>query len=809
MFPRNSDGRELLLLSRAVRDDVPGGGVDFRSTSSEFLGLIIDPTNAISEENQAGTAEQNNVNQANGLDKDDITYFPWDMNGSGAVTPTDAGFVINRLGQFVTPDNARADLNGNGAVTPTDAGAVINRIGYLRNDSVIETNHAPVLSPIANQTIDAGSELFVTATATATDPERLTDNLTFRLADGAPAGATIDASTGVFGWTPVETGRFEIGVVVTDSSGLADQQFFSVRVFVNQLEEVAAGAVNFLRATVHPTTGLPRNEATLQELASPPGTLDPNHAFFNPAQLGNLFTTLVLGHAWHEQSNGRFLEGFSDIELLGGLDRATMSLQNILDNHAFETNGVKALFKTHQTDDGQFVGDREIALLDHSQLFAGLEVTANYLRSLDPSSLDGVDPQAVSELANRIDAASAEFNTLIWFDGTNLHLGEPDNPLGDSVVDRITSESRLASVAGFARNELTEASFRNIIVASMNASASGTTPGGTFVEHLPFFGTALEIWAATPYLSVELGTRFDQQTLLPLVDAHIERSAAIGLPAAGATGVATGLDDPAFRPFALSPTESNHSDRDLPVLIPPAAGMMAGASGAANPAAISNLAAVIAALRTAGRLDPVFGLPNYLEFPQLQTEQLVDPAKSVRGTLELEQMAVGLLNQLLGGDFLDRQLRQDAGWNTALDVYAELLNPVTIQSFSPANGEEMVNLTRETVVRFNGPIDPATVTPDSFYLIANGQRLPGRILVSSTERFVTFFYETPLPPSTAVRVFIDGGLIRGRNGFALDADADGGPGGQATTDFRTLPLTRIPGTNLFLNFDRSFSQVSF
>lgn len=122
--------------------------------------------------------------------------------------------------------------------------------------------------------------------------------------------------------------------------------------------------------------------------------------------------------------------------------------------------------------------------------------------------------------------------------------------------------------------------------------------------------------------------------------------------------------------------------------------------------------------------------------------------------------------------------------------------PVGIIELSPANGATLVNMTRETIVRFDDAIDPATITEQSFFLTALGERIPGRIQVSSTERFATFFYDEPLPSSTRIRVEIDGNLIRGRDGLLLDADGDGVPGGRKIAEFQTLPLTRIPGTNI-------------
>ncbi|MCA9048818.1 MAG: Ig-like domain-containing protein, partial [Planctomycetaceae bacterium] len=120
-----------------------------------------------------------------------------------------------------------------------------------------------------------------------------------------------------------------------------------------------------------------------------------------------------------------------------------------------------------------------------------------------------------------------------------------------------------------------------------------------------------------------------------------------------------------------------------------------------------------------------------------------------------------------------------------------------ISSLSPTDGEEMVSVTRETIVRFNAAVDPQTVTSDAFFLLANGKRMPGQIRVSSTEKFATIVYDSPLPASTEIQVVVNGDQITARNGLAVDADGDGQPGGILRTQFRTLPLTRIPGTNVF------------
>jgi FG-GAP-like repeat/Putative Ig domain len=91
---------------------------------------------------------------------------------------------------------------------------------------------SPVLAPIGNKTVDELTTL--TFTATATDPDA-GQTLTFSLASGAPAGATINASTGVFSWTPTEAQgpvAYPITVRVTDSGSppLSDSEPITVHV---------------------------------------------------------------------------------------------------------------------------------------------------------------------------------------------------------------------------------------------------------------------------------------------------------------------------------------------------------------------------------------------------------------------------------------------------------------------------------------------------------------------------------------------------------------------------------------------------
>ena len=122
-----------VLNSRAQTDDLTGLSNDYVSSSYDYVGIVIDPDNLLGE-----TQTADNYNQGKGIDKDDITYFPWDIDSNGLVTPTDSIFAVNRLGQSVTNDNALADFDGSGLITPTDAIAAINRLGYSINPTVFE-----------------------------------------------------------------------------------------------------------------------------------------------------------------------------------------------------------------------------------------------------------------------------------------------------------------------------------------------------------------------------------------------------------------------------------------------------------------------------------------------------------------------------------------------------------------------------------------------------------------------------------------------------------------------------------------------
>ncbi len=78
----------------------------------------------------------------------------------------------------------------------------------------------PVLDAIATPIAEViGSPVSFTASASDTEGETLTFSLS-----GAPAGASIDATTGAFSWTPATAGSFTFTVTVSDANGSDSQE---------------------------------------------------------------------------------------------------------------------------------------------------------------------------------------------------------------------------------------------------------------------------------------------------------------------------------------------------------------------------------------------------------------------------------------------------------------------------------------------------------------------------------------------------------------------------------------------------------
>ena len=110
--------------------------------------------------------------------------------------------------------------------------------------TVTESNSAPVLPAIGNQSVAEGALL--TVAAAATDADLPAQTLTYSLV-AAPAGATLNPTTGVFTWTPSEgdgPGTFPVTIRVTDSAKATDETGFTITVTENNTAPVLAAIGN-------------------------------------------------------------------------------------------------------------------------------------------------------------------------------------------------------------------------------------------------------------------------------------------------------------------------------------------------------------------------------------------------------------------------------------------------------------------------------------------------------------------------------------------------------------------------------------
>jgi hypothetical protein len=143
------------------------------------------------------------------------------------------------------------------------------------NDIVPVANRPPILAAIADQTVKVGQKLGFTVAAFDLDLPPQT--LTYRLDPGAPTGASLDATSGLFSWTPL-TAQISSGYLitarVTDNGmpSLSSTRTFTVAVerpedLKIQIVSTAGGAFAFNLSTIPGKTYHIQYKNALSELA--------------------------------------------------------------------------------------------------------------------------------------------------------------------------------------------------------------------------------------------------------------------------------------------------------------------------------------------------------------------------------------------------------------------------------------------------------------------------------------------------------------------------------------------------------------
>jgi hypothetical protein len=230
--------------------------------------------------------------QANATDSDSPTQTLIFSLDAGA--PAGAGINPNS-GVFTwTPTGAQGPSTNNVIIRVRDNGSPLLDDFENIAITVTETNTPPLLAPIGNKTIDEGSELAFTASAS--DSDTPAQSLTYSLGGSVPAGASIHPSTGLFSWTPAETqgpGTNSLTVIVTDNGSPAASASETISIVVTEvnaapvLAAIGNKSVNegsTLNLTATASDGdLPRQTLTFSLDAGAPGaaSIDPTTGAFS------------------------------------------------------------------------------------------------------------------------------------------------------------------------------------------------------------------------------------------------------------------------------------------------------------------------------------------------------------------------------------------------------------------------------------------------------------------------------------------------------------------------------------------------
>jgi len=144
----------------------------------------------------------------------------------------------------------KANYNGKDSFSfVVSIGCITSKPAFV-NITLKAVADTPVLAPIGNKTVVKNSTLTFTAKATDADKG---DKLVYSLIS-APAGASINATTGAFSWTPTTTGSYTFKVRATDNSGLYDEEQITVTV-TNSLvamNESEMNVNNKIEASIYP-----------------------------------------------------------------------------------------------------------------------------------------------------------------------------------------------------------------------------------------------------------------------------------------------------------------------------------------------------------------------------------------------------------------------------------------------------------------------------------------------------------------------------------------------------------------------------
>jgi VCBS repeat-containing protein len=144
-----------------------------------------------------------------------------DLASAIVTGPTHGTVTLNADGSFSYRHDGSETLTDSFTYRVSD-GLTLSNVATV-SLTITPTNDAPSIPVMATQSVEQGRTLSVTVQATDPDDSNVapeSNALTYSLGTGAPAGASIDPSTGVFTWAVPRTqtiGLTSVTVIVTDA----------------------------------------------------------------------------------------------------------------------------------------------------------------------------------------------------------------------------------------------------------------------------------------------------------------------------------------------------------------------------------------------------------------------------------------------------------------------------------------------------------------------------------------------------------------------------------------------------------------
>jgi hypothetical protein len=234
----NANGTATVTVSLKDDGGTSNGGVD--TSASQTFRIDVSPVNdepvlgAISDQAASEDSELSFTASARDIDGDTLTFSLASGAPSGA-TIDSAGGVFRW-----TPGESDGGTRTSISVRVTDNGTPNLSVIHTFAVDVAEVNSAPVIAAIDDRAVEAGQT--VQLTVAASDSDVPSNQLTFSLDSGSPAGADINPTTGGFTWTPTgsqSSGASVVTVRVTDNGQPSLSATASFNVQVNAMPNTA------------------------------------------------------------------------------------------------------------------------------------------------------------------------------------------------------------------------------------------------------------------------------------------------------------------------------------------------------------------------------------------------------------------------------------------------------------------------------------------------------------------------------------------------------------------------------------------